>query len=88
MGGATATCNDTSKTSDICDHILENLPFGHKQTFKKTQLKIFTIILKLTSFAHLDKATMKPSCYKVSHQKLLFLGDMDDYIRLTSVPKR
>jgi len=26
-----------------CDRILENLPFGHKQTFEKTQLEIFTI---------------------------------------------
>jgi len=29
---------------NICDRILENLPFGHKQTFEKTQLKIFTIL--------------------------------------------
>jgi len=43
--------------------ILENLPFGHKQTFEKTQLKIF-------------------------FKKLLFLGDMDDYIKLINVPKR
>ena len=40
----------------MCDRILENLPFGHKQTFEKTQLKIFTIF-----FAQLDKATIKPS---------------------------
>jgi len=30
----------------ICDRILENLPFGYKQTFARTQLKIFTILLK------------------------------------------
>jgi len=26
----------------ICDRILENLPFGHKQTFDKSQLKILS----------------------------------------------
>jgi len=35
------------------DRILENLPFGHKQTLNKTQLKIFMMFF----FAHLDKAT-------------------------------
>jgi len=55
-------------TLNICDCILENLPFGHKQTFAKTQLKIFTFFK--TFFAHLDNATIKPSCCEVSHQKL------------------
>ena len=36
----------------------------------------------------MDKAIIKPSCYEISHQKLLFLGDMDDCIsRLTNVHK-
>ena len=54
-----------------CDQILENLPFGHKQTLDKTQLKTFTIVFKLNFFAHLDKATCKLSYCEVSHQKLL-----------------
>ena len=56
----------------ISDQILENLPFGHKQYFEKTQLKIYTMFCKLNFFAHLDKATIKPTCCEVSHQKLLF----------------
>jgi len=55
-----------------CDWILKNLPFGHKQTLAKTQLKIYAMILKLKFFAHFDKATIKAACYEVSHQKLLF----------------
>jgi len=39
-------------------------------------------------FPDLDKATIKPSCNEISYQKLFFLGDMDDCIRLTNVPKR
>ena len=35
---------NTSYRIQICDRILENLPFGHKQTFEKTQLKIFTVV--------------------------------------------
>ena len=31
----------------------------------------------------MDKATIKLSCCKVSHQKLFSLGDIDYYIRLT-----
>ena len=76
-------CSLTANT--ICDWILENLPFGHKQTFEKTRLKTLTMFLKLSFFAHLDKATITPSCCEVSHQKL---GDMDDYIRSADVPKR
>ena len=57
---------------NICDWILENLPFGCKQTFEKTRLKIFTMFLTWSFFAHLDKATIKHSCCEVSHQKLLF----------------
>ena len=34
-------CN--KKNSHICDRILENLPFWYKQTFVKSQLKIFAI---------------------------------------------
>ena len=36
----------------------------------------------------MDKVTIKPSYYEISNQKLHFLGDMDDCIRPTSVPKR
>ena len=39
---------------------------------EKTQLKIFTMFLKLRFFAHLDKETIKPSCYEISHQKFDF----------------
>jgi len=46
------------------------------------------MILKLRFFAHFDKATVKAACCGVPHQKLLFLGDMDDYIGPTNVPKR
>ena len=58
--------------NNICDRILENLPFGHKQTFEKAQLKIFTIFLNKVFFSDLDKATIKPSCGEILHQKLLF----------------
>ena len=48
--------------------------------------------LQFLSFLH---TSIKPSCCEVSHQKLLFIGDMDDYftsiiinyVRLTNVPK-
>jgi len=50
-----------------CDRILENLPFGHKQTLYKTKLKFFTMSSNYVFFAHLHKATIKPSCCKVSH---------------------
>jgi len=65
---------------------VENLPFGHKQTCVKTQSKIFTLLV-VVFFPDLDKATIKPS-REISHQKPLFPRNMDDYIRLTNVPKR
>jgi len=40
-----------SSPLDNCDRILENLPFGHKQIFAKTRLKIYTMVLKLISFS-------------------------------------
>jgi len=55
---------------------------------EKTQLKMSRNLFKLILFANLDKATIRPTCCEVSHPKLLFLGDMDDYISLTDVPKR
>jgi len=64
---------------------LENLPFEHKQTSEKTLLKIFTNFLIQVFFAHLNKATIKSLCCEVSHQKLIFLGDMDDYINVPKV---
>ena len=57
-------------SKQICYWILENLPFGHKQTFEKTQSKIFTIFLNKVIFPDLDKATIKRSCCEISHQKL------------------
>ena len=42
------------------------------------------MILKVRIFCF-DKATIKAACYEVSLQKL---GNMDDYIRPTNVPKR
>ena len=54
------------KKKYVANWILENLPFGHKQTFWENSIEFF--------FAHLDKATIKPSCCEVS------LLDMDDYI--------
>ena len=64
-----------------------DLPFGHKQTLAKTQLKICVMMSILSFFAHLDKATIKPSCCEVHTKSFFFLGDMDDYIRLINVPK-
>ena len=55
-----------------CDRILENLPFGHKQTLVKIQLKIYAMILKLSFFAHFVKAAITAACCEVSHQKLPF----------------
>ena len=43
-------------------------------------MKVLTIIL-IYFFTHLGTTTIKPYCCEVSHQKLLFLGDVDDYIR-------
>ena len=57
------------------DQILENLPFGHKQTLAKTQLKI-------KFFAHFDKKLL---AVKFHTKSFFFLGDMDDYIRMTNV---
>jgi len=68
---------------------LENLPFEHKQTFAKTQLKIFTIFFKnKILFAHLDKAIIKTSCCEISHQKLFYLRDMDDYNQTDQCAKK
>ena len=50
----------------ICDQILENLPFGHKLTFWENSNENFNNIFKINFFAHLDKATIKPSCCEVS----------------------
>jgi len=55
-----------------CDRILEHLPFWHKQALAKTQLKIDAMILKLSCFAHFDKAAIKAANCEISHQKLLF----------------
>ena len=33
-------CSNIKMAMHKCDHILENLPFRHKKTFAKTQLKI------------------------------------------------
>ena len=51
----------------MCDRILENLPFGHKQTFWENSNENFNDFFKIDFFAHLDKATIKPSCCEVSH---------------------
>ena len=40
---------------------------GTSKLFGKTQLKISTFFSILIFFAHLDKATIKPSCCEVSH---------------------
>jgi len=48
----------------------------------------YNVFFKIKFFAYLDEATIKPSCYEISYQKLLFPGDMDDNIRPTDVPKR
>ena len=73
----------------ICDQILENLPFGHKQNFEKTQLKIFTILFKIKFFLHIwIKQVLNLLAVKFHTNSFFFLGDMDDYIRLTNVPKR
>ena len=50
-----------------CDRILENLPFGHKLTFWENSNENFNNIFKINFFAHLDKATIKPSCCEVSY---------------------
>jgi len=60
------------KLSPICDRILENLPFGHKQTSEKIQLKILAIFLNKEFFLDFDTVTIKPTYYEISHQKLHF----------------
>jgi len=50
----------------ICDRILENLPFGHKEKLWKNSIENLS-----NFFAHLDKATIQLSC-KVSCPQLLF----------------
>ena len=47
------------------------VPFGHKQLLKKFNWKSLQFFRQVL-FAHLDKATIKPLCCEVSHQKLLF----------------
>jgi len=69
----------------VCDRILENLPFGHKQTFEKAQLKIFTSFLNIFFF---QIQLLSFLAVKFHTKNFFFLGDMDDYIRLTDVPKR
>ena len=54
---------------------------GTSKTFGKSQMKMSIIFFKFIFFAHLDKATIKPSCCEVFHPQFLFLGDVDDYIR-------
>ena len=36
----------------------------------------------------MDKATITPPCYEVSHQKLFCLGDMDDYHQTNQCAKK
>jgi len=73
----------------MCDRILENLPIGHKQTLAKTQLKIYAMILKLQIFLHiLIMQLLKLLAVKFHTKSFFFLGDMDDYIGPTNVPKR
>ena len=40
---------------------------GTSKLFGKTQMKLSTLFLNSFFFAHLDKATIKPSCCEVSH---------------------
>ena len=40
---------------------------GTSKLFGKTQMKISTLFKKILFFAHLDKATIKPSCCEVSY---------------------
>ena len=51
----------------ICDRILENLPFGHKQTFQGDSIKNLSNIFKISFFAHLDKTIIKLSCCEILH---------------------
>jgi len=64
---------------------LENQPFGHKQTFAKTQLKIFTIKFILHIWI---KQLLNLLAVKFHTKSFFFLGDMDDYIRLTPCAKK
>jgi len=50
--------------------------------------KLINHVFEIDFFVHLDEATMKPFFCEVSDPKLLFLRDMDDYIKPTNVPKR
>jgi len=51
----------------ICDRILENLPFGHKQYFWENSNENFSNFFRINIFAYFDKATIKPSCCEISH---------------------
>ena len=77
----------------ICDRILENLPFGHKQTFQKSQLNnIYPISnIYLSNFIQLHnwiKQLLNILDVKFHTKSLFFQGDMDDYTKPTDVPKR
>ena len=74
--------------SHICE--LENLPFGHKQTFAKTQLKIFIIFLNFTlNFLHIwIKQLLNLLAVKFHTKSLFFLEDMDDYYQTDQCAKK
>jgi len=59
---------------------LENLPLGYKQTFPESSIENAKNLIEKNCLGNLDKATIMPSCCKVSHTKLFFQGDMGDYI--------
>jgi len=56
---------------------------GTSKLLRKFNLTIF----KMNLFTHLDKPAINPSCCEVSHQKLLLVEDMNDYISPINVPK-
>ena len=58
-----------------CDQILETYLLGTRK---------LNFFFKECFFS---KANIKPSCYEISYQKFFFLGDMDDCISPTNVPK-
>jgi len=54
----------------ICDQILENLPFGHKQIFwENSNKKVLKIFFKLI-FIHLNNLTNVVSCYEISQPEI------------------
>ena len=69
---------------NICDRILENLPFGHKKLLRKLNWKSFKIIFLLIKI----KQLLNLLAVKFHTKSLFFLGDMDEYHKTNQCAKK